>query len=336
MRVAINGFGRIGKCILRYIFENNLLNVDVVAINCGSATTEMDFHLFEYDSTHGKFNGKVEIINSDLVKINNKEIKITHEKDISKLDWSGIDIVYECTGKFLSKEKAEQHIKQGAKMVLLSAPPKENSIQTIIEHINSDSVNYNDNIFSIGSCTTNCLAPVLYVLHQNFGIKNGFVTTVHSYTNDQNILDGSHKGDFRRARSAATSIIPTSTGASKAISAVMPYLTGKIDGAAVRVPVQNVSMIDLKCNLSKNISIDEVNNAFYDASKSKLSNILGFCNKPLVSVDFNRTNQSAIFDSLETKVIDSNFCRVVAWYDNEWSFAIRMIEVSNILIKSVV
>jgi glyceraldehyde 3-phosphate dehydrogenase len=332
MRVAINGFGRIGRCVLRAIYENNFNDIEVVAINSGSAPTKMDVHLLKYDSVHGIFPFDVEFVDDNNLIVAGKNIKITHEKDVAKLDWNGVDVVFECTGKFLTREKAIAHINSGAKKVLLSGPAKDKDIPTVVYKVNDNIISRSENVFSIGSCTTNCLAPVAYVLDKEFGINSGFVTTVHAYTNDQNIIDGSHKGDYRRARSAAVSMIPTSTGAAKAISAVIPSLAGKLDGAAVRVPVQNVSMIDLTCNLSKKVSTENINNAMKEASLNSMEGMLGYCSEPLVSVDFNHTNNSSIFDSMETRVVNGNFLRVLSWYDNEWSFAVRMLDVARKLI----
>ncbi|MEN9782124.1 MAG: type glyceraldehyde-3-phosphate dehydrogenase [Pseudomonadota bacterium] len=332
MRVAINGFGRIGRCILRAIYENNFNDFEVVAINSGSAPTKMDAHLLKYDSVHGVFPFDINFVDDSNLIVHGKNIKITHEKDVSKLDWNGIDVVFECTGKFLTREKAASHINAGAKKVLLSGPAKDKDIPTVVYKVNDNLISQEENVFSIGSCTTNCLAPVAYVLDKEFGINSGFVTTVHAYTNDQNIIDGSHKGDYRRARSAAVSMIPTSTGAAKAISAVIPSLSGKLDGAAVRVPVQNVSMIDLTCNLNKNVSVEDVNNTMKEASLHSMKGMLGYCDEPLVSIDFNHTNDSSVFDSMETRVVNGNFLRVLSWYDNEWSFAVRMLDIARKLI----
>jgi glyceraldehyde 3-phosphate dehydrogenase len=329
MRVAINGFGRIGRCVLRAIFEEKYDDVSVVAINSGSVNTEMDLHLLNYDSTHGHFQTETKFINENEIKIGSKLIKFSHERNLQNTDWSGIDVVLECTGSFLSKEKAYEHIAKGAKKVILSAPAKD--VQNVVWRINDS--NITDDIISIGSCTTNCLAPIAKVINDSFVINSGFMTTVHAYTNDQKIIDGSHKSDFRRARAAALSIIPTSTGAAKSISLVIPELEGKLDGSAVRVPTANVSMVDLSCVVQKHTTQEEVNSAFKFAAENNLKGMLSYCDKPLVSIDFNHSKESSIFDSIETRVVNGNFIRVVGWYDNEWSFALRMLDIARLIKK---
>ena len=326
VRIAINGFGRIGRCLLRALFEQNLEGIEVVAIN-GPAEISQHAHLFEFDSVHGTFKGSVSFDDSHLI-INGKKIKIFREREISNLPWGElkIDVVMECTGLFTSKEKAGLHLKQGAKKVMISAPAKDKDVKTIVMGVNHDTLTASDEVISIGSCTTNCLAPIAKVLNNSFGIVSGFMTTIHAYTGDQNILDASHKGDLRRARAAALSMVPTSTGAAKALGLVIPELAGKLDGSAIRVPTPNVSVVDLCFTASKNTTVQEVNEALKKASENEMKGILGFEKKPLVSIDFKGNPNSSIVDELETKVVGGNFVRVLSWYDNEWGFSIRMLE----------
>lgn len=329
-KIAINGFGRIGRLVLRAIFENchEQENIEIVAIN-GPAAIDIHAHLFEFDSSHGKFSGQVSHIDNYLIIENHKKrakIQITSEKDPSKLPWKklGVTHVFECTGKFNNKSASMAHIHAGAEKVLVSAPCKE-ADSTIIMGVNEQDLNNSDQIISVGSCTTNALAPIAKIIDESFEIKHGFMTTIHAYTGDQNILDASHK-DLRRARSAAISMIPTSTGAAKSIGIVLPNLAGKLDGSAIRVPTNNVSMIDLTFTTEKELTIESINEAIKFASNNNMKNIISYCDKPLVSIDFNHNSHSAIFDSLETKVLGHNFARVVAWYDNEWGFACRMVD----------
>lgn len=326
IKIAINGFGRIGRCILRAFFEEKIEGIEVVAIN-GPAEISQHAHLFEYDSVHGKFNGEVKFDEHHLI-INGKKIKVLREKDVANLPWGelGVQVVMECSGIFTSKEKAGLHLKQGAKKVIISAPAKEPDVKTIVMGVNQSELEAGDEIISIGSCTTNCLAPLAKVLDEKFGIEKGFMTTIHSYTGDQNILDGSHKGDLRRARAAAVSMVPTSTGAAKALGLVLPSLKGKLDGSAIRVPTPNVSVVDL-CFISKALTnVEEVNLALKHASEKEMKGVLGHEVKPLVSVDFTHNKNSSIVDALETKVTGGNFVRVLSWYDNEWGFSLRMLE----------
>jgi glyceraldehyde 3-phosphate dehydrogenase len=327
-KIAINGFGRIGRCILRALFEEKIEGIEVAAIN-GPAEAIQHAHLFEFDSVHGKFKGRVEY-DENHITINGKKIKLFREREINKLPWGelNIDVVLECTGLYTSKEKAELHLKQGAKRVMISAPAKEPSIKTIVMGVNHKELTKEDTIISIGSCTTNCLAPIAKVLDENLGIVSGFMTTIHAYTSDQNILDASHK-DLRRARAAGLSMVPTSTGAAKALSLVLPSLAGKLDGSSIRVPTPNVSVVDLCFVSSKNTTKEEVNEVLLQASKGELNGILGFEVKPLVSTDFRGNSNSSIVDALETKVVGNNFVRVLSWYDNEWGFSIRMLEASK-------
>jgi glyceraldehyde 3-phosphate dehydrogenase len=330
VRLAINGFGRIGRCILRTFFEEKIDSVEVVAIN-GPAEISQHAHLFQFDSVHGTFKGEVGFDENHLI-INGQKIRVFREKDVANLPWKemNIDVVMECTGIYTAKEKASLHLKQGAKKVMISAPAKEKDVKTIVMGVNQKELKREDEIISIGSCTTNCLAPIAKVLDENFGIISGFMTTIHAYTGDQNILDASHKGDLRRARAAALSMVPTSTGAAKALGLVLPNLAGKLDGSAIRVPTPNVSVVDLCFISSKQTSIESVNEALKKASDGELKGILGFEPRPLVSIDFKGNPNSSIVDALETKVTGENFVRVLSWYDNEWGFSIRMLEASKI------
>ncbi len=329
-KIAINGLGRIGRCVLRAIFEENIQGIDVVAVN-GPAEIDQHVQLLQYDSIHGRFPFPVTHDGSNII-IQGKKIPLLREKEVEKIDWKkfGVDVVLECTGKFTKTEDLQKHISSGAKKVILSAPAKSDSVKTIVFGVNHENLSKNDAIISIGSCTTNCLAPVAKVLNDAIGIKKGFMTTIHSYTGDQNIVDGSHKSDLRRARAAAVSMVPTSTGAAKAIGLVLPELKGKLDGAAIRVPTPNVSVVDLTFEALRNTTKEEVLSAIKTASEAKMKNILRFEEKPLVSVDFNHTPESSIFDALETKVLEGNMVRILSWYDNEWGFSCRMLDVAKL------
>ena len=325
MRVAINGFGRIGKLAFRAFLERKIKNVNFVAINeLGSLDSSV--HLLKYDSTHGYLNKRINQ-SKNGIKYDGGEIKFFSEKDPKNLPWKKlkIDVVLECSGAYTSKEKANEHIKSGAKKVIISAPGK-NADATIVYGVNNNILTKKDKIISNGSCTTNCLAPVAMVLDKFLGIESGFMTTIHSFTGDQRTLDSSHS-DLRRARTASSSIIPTSTGAAKAIGLVLPNLKGKLDGTAIRVPTNNVSLIDFKFISKKNTSIEEINKIILKSSQSKfLKNILTINKLPLVSVDFIHNASSSVFDVTQTQVVNSNFCRVLSWYDNEWGFSNRMID----------
>lgn len=318
IRVAINGFGRIGRLILRAAIESNRKDIEFVAIN-DLAPAEQNAYLLEYDSVHGKLPIKVQL-KDDYILVEKHKIKCLSERDPSKLPWKKmkIDVVMECTGLFTSAEKAKVHLDCGAKRVLVSAPSV-GADKTIVFGVNNNTLTKKDLIISNASCTTNCLAPVLNILDKKFGIINGWMTTVHAYTGDQQLLDKNHK-DFRRARAANLSIIPTSTGAAKAIGLVLPKLDGKLDGIALRVPTPDVSVIELMLNMKKNIKVEQVNKAMFEAQ----SNILGYTDKPLVSIDFTHDMHSSIFDASQTKVINGNVLHVTAWYDNEWGFSNRM------------
>jgi len=330
IRLGINGFGRIGRTVLRYAVKEK--GIDIVAINDLTDAKTLA-HLLKYDSVHGIFPGKVEYNDKELI-INGKVIKILAIRNPEELPWKKekVDIVLESTGIFTAREKAEMHLKAGAKKVIISAPATGEDI-TVVMGVNHELYDgKKHNIISNASCTTNCLAPVAKVLHESFGIEKGLVTTVHSYTNDQNILDLPHK-DLRRARAAAMSMIPTSTGAAKAVSLVLPELKGKLDGMAIRVPTPNVSVVDLVATLKKKTDADKVNAALKKASKGALKGILGFSEEPLVSIDFNGNVLSSIVDANCTKVLDGNMVKVLSWYDNESGFSKRVVDLINYMQK---
>ena len=322
VKVAINGFGRIGRNILRSIIENKNHNIKVVGIN-DLGPIETNAHLLKYDSVHGILNRDVIINGSDL-DVGTGPIKVTSERNPENLPWKelDVDVVLECTGIFTSKEKAQQHITAGAKKVLISAPASGVDL-TVVYGVNHKKISSEHQILSNASCTTNCLAPLAYVLNKSIGIENGFMTTIHSYTGDQPTLDTMHS-DLYRARAAAANMIPTSTGAAKAVGLVLPELDGKLDGVAIRVPTQNVSVVDFKFNSKKETSIEEINEAIKIASENELKNILSFNDKKLVSSDFNHNPSSSIFHSDQTKVMNKKFVRILSWYDNEWGFSNRM------------
>lgn len=328
LRVAINGFGRIGRMVLRAASKDK--NIDFVAINDLTDAATLA-HLFKYDSVHGIFPGKVEHTADSLI-VNGKSIKIYAVRNPAELPWKKdkIDVVLESTGIFTSKEKASMHIQAGAKKVVISAPATDEDI-TIVMGVNDKLYDpKKHNIISNASCTTNCLAPVAKVLHETFGIEKGLVTTVHSYTNDQNILDLPHK-DLRRARAGAMSMIPTTTGAAKAVSLVLPELKGKLDGMAIRVPTPNVSVVDLVVTLKKKADVEKVNAALKKASKGSLKGILGFEEAPLVSIDYNGNPLSSIVDAACTKVIGENMVKVLSWYDNECGFSNRVVDLFHLI-----
>jgi len=325
INLAINGFGRIGKLVLRALIERKIKNINIVAIN-ELGSLDSSIHLMKYDSSHGAFPFEIKKTKKGI-RINKNNINFYAEKNPANLPWRklNVDIVLECSGMFTDKKKSNSHIKSGAKKVLISAPASDVDA-TIVQGVNNKNLLKKHNIISNGSCTTNCLAPVAMVLDENIGIENGFMTTIHSYTGDQRTVDQAHK-DLRRARTAGTSMIPTSTGAAKAISHVLPNLKGKLDGTAIRVPTQNVSLIDFTFTSKKNTDVKTINNLFLKASRSKsLKNILTINNLPLVSIDFNHNNSSSIFDLTQTQVINKKFCRILSWYDNEWGFSNRMVD----------
>ncbi len=323
IKVAINGFGRIGRLVLRALYEEKRNDIEVVAINdLGSA--EANAHLLKYDSVHGRFNEDIAVDGEGNLVVGGKKIKVFAERDPKLLPWKdlGIDICFECTGIFTAKEKAVVHLEAGAKRVLVSAPSA-GADKTIVYGVNHNTLTANDLVVSNASCTTNCLAPVAYVLQKEFGIVHGLMTTIHSYTGDQRLVDTLHK-DLHRARAAALSSIPTSTGAAKAVGEVLPELKGKLDGFAIRVPTPNVSIVDLKAVLKKDVTAEDINAAMEKYAKGELKGILAVNKEPLVSIDFNHTSVSSTFDLSQTKVIDGNFISILAWYDNEWGFSCRM------------
>ena len=322
VRVAINGFGRIGRNVLRAIVEAGRHDIEVVAVN-DLAPVETNAHLLRFDSVHGRFPGEVKV-EGDSISCGNGKIKVTAVKDPSQLPWKelGVDIALECTGIFTSKEKAATHLKAGAKRVLISAPA-DGADLTVVYGVNHDKLTKDHKVVSNASCTTNCLAPVAKVLNDAIGIDKGFMTTIHSYTNDQPSLDQVHK-DLYRARAAAVSMIPTSTGAAKAVGLVLPELSGKLDGVSIRVPTPNVSVIDFKFVAKRTTTKDEVNGAVKRAADQQMKGILGYTNQPNVSIDFNHDPHSSVFHMDQTKVMDGTFVRVMSWYDNEWGFSNRM------------
>jgi glyceraldehyde 3-phosphate dehydrogenase len=322
VRVAINGFGRIGRNILRAIAESGRKDIEVVGIN-DLGPVETNAHLLRFDSVHGRFPGEV-TVKGDTISLGNGAIKVTAVKDPTTLPWKdlGVDIALECTGIFAAKDKAAMHLTAGAKRVLVSAPA-EGADFTVVYGVNHDQLTKDHKIVSNASCTTNCLAPVAKVLNDAIGIQHGFMTTIHSYTGDQPTLDTMHK-DLYRGRAAALSMIPTSTGAAKAVGLVLPELNGKLDGVSIRVPTPNVSVIDFKFVAKKSTTKDEINGAIKRASEQQLKGILGFTDAPNVSIDFNHDPRSSIFHMDQTKVMDGTLVRVMSWYDNEWGFSNRM------------
>ena len=333
VKIGINGFGRIGRLILRALLENYKGKIQVVGIN-DLGSVETNAHLIKYDSTHGILNHDVKTT-SDGFQIGDQNIKVFAERDPAKLPWGkvGADVVLECTGFFLDKASAGKHIEAGAKKVIISAPAKEVDF-TLVQGVNSKELKKDHNIISNGSCTTNCLAPVAMVLEKTFGITYGYMTTIHSYTGDQKLLDTLHK-DLRRARATEGSMIPTSTGAAKAMSLVLPSLKGKLDGTAIRVPTPNVSLIDLTLVTEKEVTPESINDAMSKAAKGELKGILDINQKPLVSKDFNHNPHSSIFDATQTQVVKGKFSRVLSWYDNEWGFSNRMCDTAIQISKLV-
>ena len=320
VKVAINGFGRIGRNILRAIIESGRTDIEVVAIN-DLGPVETNAHLLRYDSVHGRFPATVTVKGASI-DVGRGAIEVSAIRNPAELPWSHIDIVMECTGIFTDKDKAQIHLENGASRVLVSAPSA-GADKTIVMGVNDHVLTSADLIVSNGSCTTNCLAPVAMVLDDTFGIQTGFMTTIHSYTGDQPTLDTMHK-DLYRARAAALSMIPTTTGAAKALGLVLPSLAGKLDGSSIRVPTPNVSCVDLKVVLGKSVTVAEVNDAILQASKGKLKGILGYETEPLVSSDYNHNSHSSTFAADQTKVLPGNFVRILTWYDNEWGFSNRM------------
>ncbi len=331
VKVAINGFGRIGRLVLRAIYESGRKDIDIVAIN-DLGPVETNAHLLRYDSVHGRFPHEVKV-NGDVISVGSESFKCLAERDPTKLPWKalGIDIVMECTGIFTAKEKAKVHLDAGAKRVLVSAPSA-GADKTIVFGVNHQVLTKDDLVVSNASCTTNCLAPVAKVLSDSFTIEKGYMTTIHSYTGDQPTLDTLHK-DLYRARAAALSQIPTSTGAAKAVGLVLPELAGKLDGSAIRVPTPNVSVVDLKVITARDVTVEEVNAAMKAAADGPLKGILAYIDQPLVSMDFNHDAHSSSFAAPQTKVIGGNLVRVLSWYDNEWGFSNRMADTAIAMSK---
>ena len=331
VKIGINGLGRIGRMVVRSIVERKKKNIEIKHIN-NRTNSENSSQLLKYDSIHGKFNADISFNEKNLF-INKKKIYFSQETELNKIDWkkNDVDIVLECTGKNNSKEKSFQHIKNGAKKIIVSAPCK-NADKTIVFGVNHKTVSKKDLVISSASCTTNCLAPVAYVLNEKFKIEKAFMTTIHSYTSDQRLLDNSHK-DLRRARSAGQSIVPTFTGASKALGEIIPELKGKIEGLSMRVPTPNVSLVDLVFNSKNKLSVKKINESFIKASKKELKNVLDTTEEKLVSIDFNHNPNSAIVDLSLTSVVGDNMGKVSAWYDNEWGFASRMCDLAEYIHK---
>jgi glyceraldehyde 3-phosphate dehydrogenase len=328
IRVAINGFGRIGRNILRAKYESDKYqDIQIVAIN-DLGDSNINAHLLIHDTVHGKFNTPVEVREDKIIIDNSDEILVTSERDPNNLPWGKlkVDVVYECTGIFVSKDKAGGHIKAGAKKVIISAPGKEVD-NTVVYGVNHDTLTDQHAVISNASCTTNCLATVIKNIHKHLDITNGLMTTIHAYTNDQVLTDVYHT-DLRRARSATQSMIPTKTGAAAAVGLVMPDLNGKLDGFAIRVPTTNVSVVDLCFNTSKSTSVDELNNLVLESSNTDMKDIVGYNNLPLVSVDFNHSSYSSVFDESLTRVSEGKLYKICAWYDNEWGFSNRMLDVT--------
>ncbi len=330
VKVAINGFGRIGRNVLRALVEQERTDIEVVAIN-DLGPVETNAHLLRYDSVHGRFPGKIET-GEDTIDVGRGPIKVTAVKDPRDLPWEGVDVALECTGIFNSRDKAAAHLENGSKRVLVSAPAS-GADKTVVYGVNHDSLTGDDIVVSNASCTTNCLAPVAKVLHDAIGIDWGFMTTIHSYTGDQPTLDTMHK-DLYRARAAAMSMIPTSTGAAKAVGLVMPDLNGKMDGVAIRVPTPNVSVVDLTFQAARDTSVEEINAAIHEAAGGTLAGILGVTDDKLVSMDFNHDSHSSVFATDQTKVMMGRNCRVLSWYDNEWGFSCRMLDTAVALSRA--
>jgi len=331
LKIGINGLGRIGRMVIRSIFENNNKNIEIKHIN-NRSNSEISSALLKHDSIHGKFNSEIKFDNKSIT-IGKQKISFSQETNIENINWKkyDVDYVFECTGKFNSKEKLLPHLKNGAKKVIVSAPCK-NADKTIVYGVNENTLKKNDKIISAASCTTNCLAPVAYVLNNSYQIEKGFMTTIHAFTTDQRILDNSHK-DPRRARSASQSIVPTSTGASKAIGDIIPSLKGKLEGVAMRVPTPNVSLIELVFCTKKDLSVEKINKSFLNESKKSLKGVLDITKEKLVSVDFNHNSFSAIIDASLTSVVGKNMGKISAWYDNEWGFSNRMCDLIKYIHK---
>ena len=331
VKIGVNGFGRIGRQVLRIASEQKRSNLEVVVVN-DLTDTKTNAHLFKYDSNYGKYPGTVEVDGNDI-SVDGKKIKVIAERDPAKIPWRdfGVDLVIESTGLFTDPEKAAAHLKGGAKKVIISAPAKGEAFTVVIGVNETDYDPGKHHVISNASCTTNCIAPVIKVLNDNFGITRGLMTTAHSYTNDQRLLDMQHK-DLRRARAAALNIVPTSTGAARVVGVVIPDLKGKLNGIALRVPTPTVSICDFVADVKRNVTASEVNQAFRTAAEGKLKGILEYSEEPLVSVDFRGNPASAIFDAESTMVIDGNMVKVLAWYDNEWGYSCRLVDLASYII----
>ncbi len=323
IKVAINGFGRIGRLVFKAAFEDK--DIEFVAINDLTDSKTLA-HLLKYDSVHGRFPAEVKA-EGDYLVVGNRKVKVLAVKDPAELPWKelGVEYVVESTGVFRTRDKVAKHLEAGAKKVLLTVPAKDEIDNTVVMGVNDDTLKPEHLIVSNASCTTNCLAPIVKVLHEKFGVKHGLMTTIHSYTNDQRILDLPHK-DLRRARAAAMSMIPTTTGAARAVGKVIPELNGKLDGMAVRVPTPDGSLVDLVAELEKSVTVEEVNAAMKEAAEGSLKGILEYCEDPIVSVDIIGNNHSSIFDALSTSVMDGKFVKVLSWYDNEWGYSNRCVD----------
>ena len=335
VRVAINGFGRIGRNVLRSIVESGRTDIEVVAIN-DLGPVETNAHLLRFDSVHGRFPHEV-TVDGDTIDAGRGPIRVTAERDPAKLPWSDVDVAMECTGIFTARDKAAAHLENGSKRVLVSAPVSgvtEGNAKTVVYGVNHDTLTADDRVVSNASCTTNCLAPVAQVLNDEVGIARGFMTTIHSYTGDQPTLDTMHK-DLYRARAAGMSMIPTSTGAARAVGLVLPQLDGRLDGVAIRVPTPNVSVVDLTIEAERDTSAEEVNDAMRRAAGNRLAGILGITEDKLVSMDFNHDPHSSIFATDQTKVLEGRMVRVLSWYDNEWGFSNRMADVAVEMAKHI-
>jgi len=334
IKVGINGYGRIGRCIVRALHESGRTgDIDIVAIN-DLGDSQTNAHLTRYDSVHGRFAGEVVVDGNDLI-VNGDRLRVFAERDPGKLPWKdlGVDVVLECTGLFRSKEKCQPHIDGGAKKVIISAPGGSDVDATVVYGVNTDVLTSDSTVISNASCTTNCLAPVVAPLHKEIGVVNGLMTTIHSYTNDQKLLDVYHS-DLRRARATALSMIPTKTGAAAAVGLVLPELAGKLDGFAIRVPTPNVSLVDLVFRAARDTSTEEIDEILRAASDGPLNGILGFCEEPLVSYDFNHDPHSSTYDSSLTRVSGGSLVKVCSWYDNEWGFSNRMLDTTIALMNA--
>jgi len=331
VKVAINGFGRIGRLVMRAIHENKRTDIEIVAIN-DLADAKTNAHLLKYDSVHGQYPGEIKV-EGDLLIVDGKATKVLCEKDPEKLPWGamGVDVVMECSGRFTKRDDAAKHLTAGAKKVLISAPAEGDDL-TVVFGVNHNLLKPEHKVVSNASCTTNCLAPVAKVLNDSIGIERGFMTTIHSYTGDQRLVDTMHK-DLHRARAATMSMIPTSTGAAKAVGKVIPALKGKLDGVSVRVPTPNVSMVDLKFVAKRATTVEEIQGIIKKAADGELKGILGYYDEPLVSIDFNHNPLSSIFALNEVKIIDGTFVRIMSWYDNEWGFSCRMADTAVAMAK---